>query len=50
LFIEGTASYAAPSSIKTKHEYDTAVIKGSDLFEAVYENTITMFDEKNAQQ
>ncbi len=49
LFLEGTASYIVPPTIKTKTEYDVAVTKGASIFEDVYKNTIVKFDAQKAQ-
>lgn len=50
VFMEGTASYIAPPSIKTNLEKDIAIKKGIQLLEEIHSNTIVNYDAEKAQQ
>jgi hypothetical protein len=50
LFLEGTASYIVPPSVKTGNDYDAAVVKGAEIFENVYKNTVIKHDNDKAQK
>jgi Putative zinc dependent peptidase (DUF5700) len=47
---EGTASFVAAPSIKTKEETKASIEEGQKLFEDYFRNTIISFDETEAQK
>lgn len=50
LFLEGTATYAAPPAVKTDEEYQKAVSKGVELMEKIYQNISTSYKGIEVQQ
>lgn len=50
IFREGTASYVAPPTVKTKEEVLLSVKEGIQLIEDVYANTITDYDAMKAKE